>query len=68
MLAVLGSMFVWAAGEGTVAEGHNPARGIEKYPEEARANNLTLSNWRGWEPQSGTPKPWVFLGRSTRTA
>lgn len=40
MLAVVGSMFTWAAGEGLVPEGHNPARGIEKYPEEARGQQL----------------------------
>lgn len=36
MLAVVGSMYAYAGRQGLVVEGFNPARGIEKYKEEAR--------------------------------
>jgi integrase len=41
VLAVLGSMFAFAARRGLVPEGFNPARGIEKYREEGRERYLT---------------------------
>lgn len=41
VLAVLASMFSFAARRGIVPEGFNPARGIEKYREEGRERFLT---------------------------
>jgi integrase len=41
VLAVVGNLFNFAAKAGYVAEGCNPARGIEKYPEQARERFLT---------------------------
>ena len=40
-LAVIGSLYTFAAKRGLVAEGYNPARGIEKFREEARERYLT---------------------------
>ena len=41
MLAVVGSMYAFAAGSGIVPEGTNPARGIEKFKESRRERFLT---------------------------
>ncbi|MET3352638.1 UNVERIFIED_ORG: integrase [Xanthobacter viscosus] len=41
MLAIMGKLFAWAGGRGLVAEGLNPARGIEKYRENGRERFLT---------------------------
>jgi integrase len=41
MLAVCGSMFTFGGKAGFVPEGFNPARGIEKYPEDSRERYLT---------------------------
>jgi site-specific recombinase XerD len=41
VLAVIGSLYNFAAKAGYVAEGYNPARGIEKYPEQGRERFLT---------------------------
>lgn len=41
MLAVVGSMYSFAGREGVIPEGFNPARGIEKYPEDARERFLS---------------------------
>lgn len=40
-LAAWSKMFTWAAARGLVPEGHNPARGIERYREERRERFLT---------------------------
>jgi integrase len=40
-LAILGSLYSWAGKSGYVAEGHNPARGLEKFPERPRERFLT---------------------------
>jgi integrase len=40
-LAILSSLFSWAGKNGYVAEGYNPARGVEKFPERARERFLT---------------------------
>jgi integrase len=40
-LAILGGLYSWAGKNGYAAEGHNPARGIEKYPERSRERFLT---------------------------
>jgi integrase len=40
-LAVIGSLYSFAVKAGYVAEGFNPARGIEKYPEKGRERFLT---------------------------
>jgi integrase len=41
VLARIGALYSWAAKAGYVAEGYNPARGIEKYREQARERFLT---------------------------
>ena len=41
VLAVIGSLYSFAVKAGYVAEGCNPARGIEKYPEKGRERFLT---------------------------
>ena len=41
MLAVVGSMYSFGAKVGLVPEGLNPARGVERYPEEGRERFLT---------------------------
>jgi len=41
VLAVVGSMYAFAAGSGIVPEGTNPARGIEKFKESRRERFLT---------------------------
>ncbi len=41
VLAVVGSMYSYGAKVGLVPEGYNPARGIERYPEEGRERFLT---------------------------
>lgn len=40
-LAAWSKMFSWAASRGLVPEGHNPAKGIERYREERRERFLT---------------------------
>jgi integrase len=40
-LATWSKMFSWAAARGLVPEGHNPAKGIERYREEGRERYLT---------------------------
>ncbi len=45
-IAVLSSMFSFAARRGLVAEGHNPARGIEKYRERSRERYLSRDELR----------------------
>jgi integrase len=40
-LAILSSLCSWAGKNGYVAEGYNPARGVEKFPERARERFLT---------------------------
>jgi len=40
-LATWSKMFSWAAARGLVPEGHNPAKGIERYREERRERFLT---------------------------
>lgn len=40
-LAILGSLYSWAGKNGYVEEGHNPARGVEKFPERSRERFLT---------------------------
>lgn len=40
-LAVWGKLFAWAGVRGLVPEGHNPARGIERYRENGRERYLT---------------------------
>jgi integrase len=40
-LAAWAKMFSWAAARGLVPEGHNPARGVERYPEKGRERFLT---------------------------
>ena len=40
-LATWSKMFSWAAARGLVPEGHNPAKGIERYREEGRERFLT---------------------------
>jgi len=42
VLAVVGSMFTFGARVGLVTEGHNPARGIERFPEQGRETFLTV--------------------------
>jgi integrase len=39
-LAILGALYSWAGKNGYVGEGHNPARGIEKFPERSRERFL----------------------------
>ena len=41
VLAMLGALYGFAAKAGYVPEGHNPTRGIEKFPERARERFLT---------------------------
>ncbi|MFG1374182.1 hypothetical protein V5F32_18540 [Xanthobacter oligotrophicus] len=41
MLAVVGSMYSFAASRGLVAKGVNPAIGIEKYTEQGRERYLS---------------------------
>jgi integrase len=43
MLAVVGSMYAYAGRQGLVPEGFNPARGIEKYKEEARERYFSVA-------------------------
>ena len=43
MLAVVGSMYAYGARVGLVPEGVNPARGVERYPEEGRERFLTTN-------------------------
>jgi len=40
-LAILGALYSWAGKNGYVEEGHNPARGVEKFPERSRERFLT---------------------------
>ena len=40
-LAILGALYSWAGKNGYVGEGHNPARGVEKFPERSRERFLT---------------------------
>ena len=40
-LAIIGSMYTWGARRGHVPEGLNPARGIERFPEEGRERFLS---------------------------
>ena len=40
-LAILSSLYSWAGKNGYVAEGYNPARGVEKFPESGRERFLT---------------------------
>ncbi len=40
-LAILSALYSWAGKNGYAAEGHNPARGIEKFPEKTRERFLT---------------------------
>jgi integrase len=40
-LAILGGLYSWAGKNGYVAEGYNPARGIEKFPERSRERFLS---------------------------
>ena len=40
-LAILSALYSWAGKAGYVAEGHNPARGVERFPEKARERFLT---------------------------
>ena len=41
MLAVVGSMFSYGARVGLVRDGHNPARGVDRYDEEGRERYLS---------------------------
>ncbi len=43
VLAIVGSMYSYAGKQGLVPEGMNPARGIEKYPEDARERYLSVN-------------------------
>jgi integrase len=40
-LAILGALYSWAGKNGYAEEGHNPARGVEKFPERSRERFLT---------------------------
>ena len=40
-LAILGGLYSWAGKTGYVEEGHNPARGLEKFPGRSRERFLT---------------------------
>ncbi|WP_395664713.1 tyrosine-type recombinase/integrase [Methylocella sp.] len=40
-LSILSALYGWAGKHGYVAEGFNPARGVEKFPEKARERFLT---------------------------
>jgi integrase len=40
-LAILGALYSWAGKNGYVEEGHNPARGVEKFSERSRERFLT---------------------------
>lgn len=42
MLAAISSLYTFAAKRGVVPEGHNPARGVEKFPEKSRERFLTV--------------------------
>ncbi|NOT71806.1 MAG: site-specific integrase [Hyphomicrobium sp.] len=42
MLAVISSVYTFAAKRGVVPEGFNPARGVEKFPEKSRERFLTV--------------------------
>nr|WP_244532058.1 site-specific integrase [Methylocapsa palsarum] len=41
VLAILGALYSWASKTGYVPEGYNPARGIEKFPEQSHERFLT---------------------------
>lgn len=40
-VAIVGSLFTWAEREGRVPEGHNPAKGIERFQEKSRERLLS---------------------------
>ena len=40
-LAIIGGLYSWAGKNGYVAEGYNPARGVEKFPERSRERFLS---------------------------
>ena len=62
VVALLSSLFSWAAGRSKVPKDFNPARGITRYREQAGSSFCRARNLPDWAMRCARPRPSACLG------